>query len=45
MASKPISLSSISQTINTLKGEINLNVCHILDRGTKYWEVFLVDFF
>lgn len=32
-----ISQSLISQAINTLKGEINLNVCHILESGMKYW--------
>lgn len=32
-----ISLSLISQAINTLKEEINLNICHILESGMKYW--------
>lgn len=32
-----IYLSLISQAINTLKGEINLNVCLILESGMKYW--------
>lgn len=32
-----ISQSLISQAINTLKGEINLNVSHILESGMKYW--------
>lgn len=40
MDGQTISLSLISQAINTLKGEINLNVCHILGRGTNYWDIF-----
>lgn len=39
MAGQAISLSPISQAINTLKKEIHLNVCSILKRGTNYWEI------
>lgn len=33
MGGQTISLSLISQAINIPKGEINLNVCHFLERG------------
>lgn len=46
MAGQTISLGPISQAINTLKGEINLNVCHNLERGQtigKYYSVDLLE--
>lgn len=39
MARQAIPVSPISQAINILKKEIHLNVCHILKRGTNYWEI------
>lgn len=40
LGGQTISLSLISQAISIPKGEINLIVCHFIERGTNYWGIF-----